>query len=292
MQEEFIYHYTDINALKSILTNQKLWMTSHEFLNDTEEFDDGFNRLNTVLTSTLAEPSLTDATKDALNHMLELLNNTLVLSTSFSRNGDLLSQWRSYTPSEGGFSIGFKRDSLEVPYKSDESYIKIYDCEYTDKEKNRLADLFGRKVILDHNRLKHFDTNLRQTFESTIYYFLMLIMSSKNENFAEEQEVRHTTYIHKDLIEVDIEKMSHAKHALAYYPNGNKLYSKKNIKFRSKSNLLIPYVEQSFDITSIKEIIIGPTSDVEITKKSLEFFIKNLGLEIEVKSSSIPYRTF
>ena len=43
--EHLIYHYTDINALKSILTTQKLWMTSHRFLNDTQEFEEGFGLL-------------------------------------------------------------------------------------------------------------------------------------------------------------------------------------------------------------------------------------------------------
>ncbi|HJX83468.1 MAG TPA: DUF2971 domain-containing protein, partial [Candidatus Angelobacter sp.] len=34
-----------------------------------------------------------------------------------SAKGDLLSQWRSYCPSEGGYSIGFKKSDLESIFK-------------------------------------------------------------------------------------------------------------------------------------------------------------------------------
>lgn len=290
MQEELIYHYTDINALKSILTNQKLWMTSHELLNDTEEFNDGFNRLKVSLNKTLENASLIEPTIKALSYMLELLKNTIILSTSFSKNGDLLSQWRSYTPSEGGFAIGFNRDKLNIPYKDNESYIKFFDCIYDETEKKRLSELFGEKTLLELNTRERFDKDLRTTFDHMMYHLLLFIISSKNNHFSEEQEVRLVTYIHKDLIEVDITMMSSL--TVANYSEGRKLYSKKDLQFRSKANLLIPYIEQPFDITSIKEIIIGPTANRESTVKSLEFFIKNLGLEIEVKSSDIPYRTF
>lgn len=53
MMSDLIYHYTDINALESILTNHQLWMTSHEFLNDTEEFNDGYFRLKNTIENTL-----------------------------------------------------------------------------------------------------------------------------------------------------------------------------------------------------------------------------------------------
>jgi len=289
---DLIYHYTDINALKSILTNEKLWMTSHEFLNDTEEFQDGFNRLQISLNKTLQNPQLTETTRQALNDMLKLLTNTIVLSTSFSKNGDLLSQWRSYTPIEGGFAIGFDRTLLNIQYQDDESYINFFDCIYDKDEKQRLSELFGETTLLELNRLKKFDNNLRTSFDHMMYHLLLFIISSKNNNFSEEKEIRLATYIHKDLVEIDIENMSHSNASTVQYENGRKLYSKKELLFRSKSNLLIPYIEQVIDLKSIKEIIVGPTTNKDTVIKSLEFFIKSLDLNIEIKSSNIPYRTF
>lgn len=36
-----IYHYTDLNAAKSITENAQIWLTDYRFLNDKEEFTNG-----------------------------------------------------------------------------------------------------------------------------------------------------------------------------------------------------------------------------------------------------------
>ena len=40
-----IYHYTDLNAAKSITENAQVWLTDYRFLNDTEEFTKGYEVL-------------------------------------------------------------------------------------------------------------------------------------------------------------------------------------------------------------------------------------------------------
>ena len=37
-----LYHYKDVNAVKSILERKKLWLTDVRFLNDAEEMSEGF----------------------------------------------------------------------------------------------------------------------------------------------------------------------------------------------------------------------------------------------------------
>ena len=292
MNNKLIYHYTDITAIKSILTSGKLWMTSHEYLNDTQEFKDGYDRLMKSVDECLIKNnhSLSDTTKVAITEAKALLDNTMVLSTSFSKRGDLLSQWRSYCPSEGGFAIGFDKSTFEVPYKVTESYTKLYDCIYDNVEKDRMAKLFGETSIVEHNQRNHFEIHKRTTFEGFIYHWLLLVISAKNKHFIEEDEVRFTTYIHKHLVEVDISQMDNGT-ILGNYPEGLNLYSKKELSFKEKSNILIPYHEYEIDLSGIKEIIIGPNPNMSLVKDSIEFFIKNLKLEIEVKCSEIPYRT-
>ena len=36
-----IYHYTDLNAAKSITENAEVWLTDYRYLNDKEEFFKG-----------------------------------------------------------------------------------------------------------------------------------------------------------------------------------------------------------------------------------------------------------
>ncbi len=287
---ELIYHYTDINALKSILLNNKLWMTSHEFLNDTEEFIDGFNLLKRSVDKSLKNNNLSKKAILTIEQLMDYLTNTIILSSSFSKNGDLLSQWRSYCPIEGGFSIGFDKNIFNHgTRKGHEVSLKLYDCIYDESEKRRLAILFGETTIQQLDERSRFDKTLQSTFHDLFMHYIMLIISSKNIHFKEEEEIKYATYIHRELIDVDIKNMDMGN-ILRDWNEPFKIYDKKELSFRTKSNLLIPYLEQPFDILGIKEIIIGPTSNYEMSKKSLEFFLKNLNLNIEIKKSSVPYR--
>lgn len=52
-----IYHYTSFAGLEGILRNQELWMTSHEFLNDSQEYVDGFHRIKETVLNYIEESS-------------------------------------------------------------------------------------------------------------------------------------------------------------------------------------------------------------------------------------------
>ena len=45
-----------------------------------------------------------------------------------------------------------------------------------------------------------------------------------------------------------------------------------------------------FPLKAIKEIVIGPCTNVKLVKESIEFFCKNLALDINVRCSEILYR--
>lgn len=44
-----LFHYTDLNAVQSILVNSKLWLTDYNFLNDKEELKAGYELLMEAL---------------------------------------------------------------------------------------------------------------------------------------------------------------------------------------------------------------------------------------------------
>ena len=46
---EGVVHYTDLSALISIVNNNSLWLSDYRFLNDTNEFRDGYKILLKVL---------------------------------------------------------------------------------------------------------------------------------------------------------------------------------------------------------------------------------------------------
>ena len=290
---ELIYHYTDINALKSILVTHNLWLTSHRFLNDTREFEEGYQLLKNSIDECLIRnaSNLKENTKSTVKEMIELLENTIVLSTSSSKVGDLLSQWRSYCPNDGGYAVGFDKNLLAPKYESSKSFVMLEECRYEKEEKDRLANIFGKQTIEGMDLKDRYTHAKRDGFYHTLYHWLLFVISAKNEYFKEEQEVRLATYIHQELKTIDISNMDNG-YVLADYQDGLNVYSKKELSFRTKSNILIPYFEYKFDINAIQEIIIGPCKDKELAKESLKFFLKNIGLDnIKVKYSSIPYRS-
>ena len=163
----------------------------------------------------------------------------------------MLSQWRSYCPSVGGYAIGFDRSYFEKLKGNSEFSPRIFECVYDEIEKDRLARTFGEDLILGHYRIENFTKDKRSVFQNTIYYWLMYVIECKNTNFKEEDEVRFATYIQNDLNEIDIVNMPHASASTAYYPQGIKVFQNRKISFRPKENILVPFLEYDFDINAM-----------------------------------------
>lgn len=57
------------------------------------------------------------------------------------------------------------------------------------------------------------------------------------------------------------------------------------------NNLIIPYIEQYFPKSALKEIWIGPTNDMNRATYSLRKYLDHMGFnEVEIKQSQVPYR--
>jgi len=77
--------------------------------------------------------------------------------------------------------------------------------------------------------------------------------------------------------------------------NGLTAGTVKPTKHRTGSSMIIPYCDiplaDKKEDLPIKEIIIGPTPHMDLSKKSAERFINSQGLtSCEIKPSKIPYR--
>lgn len=67
----------------------------------------------------------------------------------------------------------------------------------------------------------------------------------------------------------------------------------KHIRFRTRNNYLIPYIEISLQKNALKEIVIGPTDNTSLKELSIYQFlhIKGYNLDnIKIIKSNIPYR--
>lgn len=281
-----IYHYSDANALRSIIENKELWLTGHEYMNDAQEFDDGFNLLKEKIYEYFDSANVASDGRIMIEHIISRLDSTLAFSCSFSKEPDLLSQWRSYCPDDGGFSIGFDQDLLHASVfspNSNKNIRKFEDCVYEPEEKLRQALLHAEHCTVG---LMQQMGNGREssTYYNTFLSFLAYCLRCKNEHFREESEIRLFTYAHNAMESIQVRDLS------GMAPQS--IFSEEDISFRANKNIFIPYIKQEFDISAIREIYIGPCKNYDSVLKGLTFFLRSKGLlnQIEIKESKIPFR--
>lgn len=173
---------------------------------------------------------------------------------SLSQNVDFLPMWSMYGMNGSGIMIGFDRLMLEQTENTHLLRI-IY---LTEKGK----ELF-RKIKEEIYSLKKENEYDNEIFLLERFLRLSIFVGTKEPSYEYEQEARIRVYNKSDS----------------------------NIKYRLKGNLIVPYVEQYYPKSALKEIWIGPTNDMERATQSLQTYLDHIGFhEVEIKQSKVPYR--
>ncbi|QCU90551.1 DUF2971 domain-containing protein [Thiomicrorhabdus sediminis] len=296
MNNEIIYHYTDMNACMSILENQELWLTAHPYMNDEHEFLHGFELIESTLSNELQKTD-NEEVKAFVAVFMQLVSESLMFSTSFSKEGDLLSQWRSYCPKEGGISIGFDRAILEKSYSgysSKSNRVKLVDCCYDDDHSKEIANTFS--IVLSNTAPNGYARENpildRDQIPSTYLGIIGHLARTKNPSFQEEKEVRLYTYGNMDNVPFIIDGVPKPNDS-GYLQMPITVVHQNVVEFRSRNGVLVPYITQSFPIEAIKEIRLAPSKYQDLNVDSLKMYLKSKKLHrIKIVASNIPYRTF
>ena len=155
---EFLYHYTSIEGFKGIIDSKEIWATAADYLfEDPSEITIAKSIAREIIEkceNDLNEKGLLDICQKSIES--SVISKEYQFISSFSEEGDLLSQWRAYCP-KGGVSLGFTipRISENDQYLytkngsyHDELYVHenyIYKCIYDIQEqKQKIIDLFFR----------------------------------------------------------------------------------------------------------------------------------------------------
>jgi hypothetical protein len=288
------YHYTDAATALKILTNQELWLTHTSFLNDANEGSDLLKHLSKHIEN-----------QDILKLLYFIDTRTDAYSCSFSKQKDLLSQWRGYCPPEEGYAIGFKSpdkfrdfmcdDGLSIvgaPTKDDTYILTRHShgfkaCIYEDNKKEEICKKMASYMEEDYFRLQvdmnDFLTNLDSppaklkdflhrlevgdVWLSEYLYYKYLF---KNENFKEEEEYR-------------------------FFLTFDMNY-KQNPCYRVKNGVFIPYYRYSFDNKDVQKVVIRTTKSKNKCEQGLRHFLKNNKkmsqdeIELFIETSNIPFQ--
>lgn len=209
-----------------------------------------------------------------------------------SANG-LLSQWRGYGI-DGGYALIFDTKRLnELCVKENENYQHAFfsfsDVDYHDADwqtnvqrheetiawEESVREIISRIVI---------EGDLQEKAEELFVPVVAQAVRHKHIGFQEEKEVRIAIVrLPKKLL----------KDAAA---NGMSSPPPKKISFYNRCGLPIPYVSL-FDGVSpeekaafpIKEIVVGPHRDKLKRQQSVQILLEEIGIDIPVRVSEIPY---
>jgi hypothetical protein len=291
LSKNHLYHYTSQKGLLGILQTNKLWMTNILYLNDSSEFTQPMNfleteRINNFLMSRGMTVSPYNSNEQSKKNIY--LKGKSIFVVSFSGKGDDLSQWRGYCSNSGGFCIEFDKEKLFDIVKKKERF-EIGECLYMTHEKmreelnnsskNSSDQIIEKYLLMDPNHIDVGDIfGEKKRLLSNIDY------TSKADNILNEM-------IDKCPFWKDDSFKDEKEYRIIYR------YEGKDIKFDEGKSMIIPHIEFSpvDDDTKlpISKIWVGPTPHPELSKLSVESLLKSEKYEgVEVEISTVPYRSW
>lgn len=289
-----LFHYTGISGFMGIVESTSLWASHAYYLNDSNEITYASRVLKQVIDRYITE---TYTKVDPKHDMyIEETEETVFLRQfsdwvkifehhqyyifvfSMSEEGNLLSQWRSYTPHGKGVSIGMTPDMLSET--AEKNNLRLVKCLYDDNEHEDIMHSLLNKIFitfrqrLEKNTLDTDGKHPTQKYHKFLDEFrgdvLQVLAIIKHSAFREEKEWR--------LI---------SKH---YDHNTDNA-----ILFREGASLLVPYIRiDIFKPTSDKaifnQIYLGPTQHDNLSMSSLTAYLSMHGVSNVTINSLIPYR--
>ena len=276
---KILYHYTAQSGLMGIVKNKCIWATNIEYLNDSEEFALAVKLMRAeidVSRKACSDPKLLPFLDNAAE-MVDLIQSvTSVYVSSFTENGDLLSQWRGYAPRGNGFSIGFDYENLKASIEGQGYFIA--PCIYDESTQRQLV----RESIRD--LMEHLLDGITKwgSYDPTDDYYGLAYSNFYSSFCHSAPLIKHVSF-------------SEEREWRAVSQHGFKTRDLDKIGYREGVSMVTPYrvINLGSESSSlpISEIIVGPTPHKGLSAQSVSMFMKAAGINrCVVKLSAIPYR--
>lgn len=265
-----IYHYTDASGLMGIIKNRTLWATDINFLNDSEEYHAGLKKLKDFCNNALNNLDQENPIEISMRGLLELMPNFIETNLknrnlyiiSFTSKEDNLRQWMSYCPENSGYCIEFDSESILMSEENQKALKINCKIENVDYNYGRIDEILSLKYII--NLTETLGTHAAGT--KIAYDLLFHCCAIKNNEFHDESETR-----------LVIQSKRSKDHETQY---------------RTKSGIILPYIEYPINTSAISKIIVGPNINIELAKKGLEDFLLKNKVECNLEMSRCSLRVF
>jgi len=278
-----LFHYTDAAGLKGIIEKRTIWATDYRFLNDKREIRIGEDLLEDVATKLAAEWRRGTPEHGLLTEFVarfpedRLTKIRSIYIASFSAEGDLLSQWRAYGATGGGYSLGLSHFSLPNTDEGAPIGADLFPCEYHEERFRDEAEKRLRWLVANFSQaLERFGTNalreLTPRFVALLFrHAMFLALTFKHVAFEEEREWRLVGLA--DSRDPDVE-----------------------VLFRPTIIGVVPYLElpltKPTDRLQIAKLYVGPMHEPERGCATAQLLLHRHGYRGDdlVAASSVPFR--
>lgn len=317
-----LYHYCSNNTFYKIINTKELWMTDISRSNDYDEMKLFIPGIYWEIEDLYRECPFSFKYKNgtrlnALRQLLHEADNWLMTRNRngfltsyvvcFSKEKDLLSQWRGYADNARGCSIGFSLDELESYCSNSNGAVTISKVHYIerknikqiirDKAKELLPKIISlrddaKSIITTHSLTEE---ELEQLMQLRLFaLFEKLLFDSlcyKWDDFREENEWRmYFKSITKNEKTLFADEKELPDWQLKF--DNDYLTQHNMIEFFAKEDCIVPYYPLKLKEISpepIKTVLIGPKNNSYIQDIRLLFAKEKLG-NPDIKYSNISYR--
>jgi hypothetical protein len=262
-----LYHYTNTYGFLGILADpSSIWASSAYHLNDAKDFRYAVTLIQDRLRERLIKERgpWNEFYGEVQRVMSSITQEFQAYVASFSEDGDLLSQWLTYSGSGNGYAVGFLASHLGA---AKQNGFMLVPCIYNEKEKIELADAVIN-VLCEQLQSEQEGTGPN--------YFpfrkvLVAVAAIKHAGFEREAEWR----LVKTL--------------------GVGSGSSRGVLFRSGRNGVVPYLEAPLrsDVGPLvpHAIHVGPRDDMEAATIAIKTFLDAKSLpDVSIVPSKTPFR--
>jgi hypothetical protein len=275
--EDFLYHYTSHSTLYNMVESGVVWASNAYYMNDLNEVKYAFDMFTHIVLNNI-HTRRNKNLKYLLREIPEWVDDLLispfnVFCFSLSEHGNLLSQWRAYTPHGTGVSIGLRKSDIKK-YAEDNSLL-FFKCCYDKKEQellmqkvfDQIVRSFRREFKAQKNEITYNEAiDFLEKFKSRLVREAIKI---KDPAFYEECEWRLVSILNED--------------------------SDVKINFRPGKTTLIPFVE--FELKKFREdnwlfdhVYVGPSPNFRLSYHAISEYIFQSGACQEIINANQPYR--
>ena len=267
-----LYHYTDFNAMRGIITNGEIWLWNLRRMNDSQEMQYFIKELKIALKKQLSDAEY-KTMEQLFSENLKDFDKLSSYASCFSEYSDDAAQWARYAKNGMGVCIAFNKELLaKIGEAGHAPLCKVNYSKSCDDLSivHELADL-----VKNSNNKNTDNEKIRQTFNR-------LVTSSplfKHPSFISEKEYRLVS------LPYNVSQYLGEPHFFVEETNIKKYYI---LKLKNVCESLGINYSDLFE-----EICIGPQA--RVTKEVLSDYFSSTGMNelcAKIKLSECPLRRF